>query len=101
MILEVSDLGYLLHLTFVAIGTLVLHDAICTLELQLQPHWLALELLVGDRPGIENLSQLQCGMWLVALPSQGDHAVPLPILTGWLTCLLGFCDGFGGQFCSR
>ena len=40
-------------------------------------------------------------MWLVALPSQVDYAVPLPILTGWLTCLLVFCDGFTGWFCSR
>ena len=96
MILKVSDSGYLPNLPFGASGLLGSHDAGCTLELQLQPHWMALELLVGDDPGVENNSQLQSGMWLVALPAQGYHAVPHPILTGWLTRLLGFCDVFCG-----
>ena len=39
-----------------------------------------------------------CG-WLHCY--QGDHADPLPILTGWLTRLLLFCDRFRGWFYSR
>ena len=39
-------------------------------------------------------------MCLVVLSSWGDHAAPLPILTGWLTRLLVFCDGFLRWFCS-
>ena len=50
----------------------------------------------GGGPGAENLARLQFGNWLVALPAQGYHAVPLPILTGWLMHLLEFCDGFRG-----
>ena len=37
-------------------------------------------------------------MWLVSLPARGYHASPLPILTGWLTRLLEFCDEFHGFF---
>ena len=44
-----------------------------------------------DGPGAENLSQLQFGMRLVELQAQGDHAVPLPILTGWFMRFLVFC----------
>ena len=88
MILKVSALGYLQHLTFVSIGPLGPHDAGCTLELKLQPHWLELEMLMEDGPGAENISQLQLGMWLVEFPAQGDHAPPFPILTGWLTRLI-------------
>ena len=84
------------HLPCGAIGPFGLHEAICTLEFQLHQHWLALELLVGGIPGAGNLSQLQFGKWLVALLAQGHHAFPLPILTGWLMHLLGFCDGFRG-----
>ena len=40
-------------------------------------------------------------MFLVALSSWGDHAVHIPILTGWLTHLLVFCDEFRGCFCSQ
>ena len=40
-------------------------------------------------------------MWLVAFSARGYHAVPLPIMTGWLTCLLVFCDGFLRWACSR
>ena len=96
MILKVAALRYLPHLPFGAIGTLGMNDAGCTLELQLQSHWLALELPVGDRLGDENISQLQFGMWLVSLPARGDHATPLPILTGRLMRLLVFCYGFCG-----
>ena len=73
-----------------------MHEAGCTLEFQLQQHWLALELLVGGGPGAENLAKLQFSKWLVALPAQGDHTVPLPILTGWLMRVIEFCDGFRG-----
>ena len=100
MILKVAALGYLPHLPFVAIGPLGLHEYECALEFQLHTHWLELELLVGDGPGAENLAQSQCGMWLVAFPARGDHGIPLPILTGWLTRLLESCDGFRGLFCS-
>ena len=96
MILKVAASGYLPHLPFGAIGPLGLHEAGCTWEFQLHQHWLALELLVGGGPGAENLAQLQFGKWLVALPDQGDHATPLPILTGWLMHLLEFCNGFRG-----
>ena len=101
VILKVAASVYLPHSPFGAIASLRLHDAECTLELQLQPHWLALDLLVADGPGAENIAQLQFVMWLVVLPSQGDHASPLPIMTGWLTRLLVFCDGFREWFCSR
>ena len=94
MILKVSASEYLPHLKFGAIGPLGLHEAGCNLEFHLHPYWLALELLGGGGPGAENLAQLQCGMWLVALPYQGDHAASLPIMTGWLTRLLEFCNGF-------
>ena len=96
MILKVAASGYLLHLTFGAIGPLGLHEAGFTLEFQLHPYWLALEMLVGGGPGAENIAQLQCGIWLVAFTYQGDHAVPLPIMTGWLTRLLESCNGFCG-----
>ena len=96
MSLKVAGSGYLPHLSFGAIGTLGLHEAGCTLEFQLHPYWLALELLVGVGPGAGNLAKLQFFKWLVALPAQRDHAVPLPILTGWLMHLLEFCDGFRG-----
>ena len=90
MILKVAVSGYLTHLPFGAIITLSLHESGCTLKVQMHPHWLELELLVGDGPGAENISQLKCGMWLVSLPDQGDHVVPLPILTGWLTRFWNF-----------
>ena len=77
-------------------GPLGLYEAGCTLKFQLHPYWLALEMLVGGGLGAENIAQLQCGMWLVTLPARGDHATPLPILTGWLTHLLEFCDVFSG-----
>ena len=96
MILEVAASGYLPHLPFSAIGPLGTPDAGCTLELQLHTHWLALDLVVGEELGAENISQLQFGMWLVALPSRVDHAVTLKILTGWLMRLTEFCDGFRG-----
>ena len=94
MILKVSASGYLPHLPFGAVGPLGLHEAGCTLEFQLRLYWLEVELLAGGGPGAENLAQLHFGKWLVVLPCQGDHAVPLPILTGWLTSLLEFCNGF-------
>ena len=96
MIIKVSASGYLPHLSFATIGPLGLHEAGCTLEFQLHPYWLALEMLVGGRPGAEFFSQLQFGKWLVAFPARGDHASPPPIMTGWLTHLLEFCDGFRG-----
>ena len=96
MILKVSTSGYPPHLPFGDIGPLGLHEAGCTLEFQLHMYWLALELFVGGVPVAENLSQLPCGMCLVALPALGDHAVLIPILTGWLARLLEFCDGFRG-----
>ena len=49
-----------------------------------------MDLLVGGKPGAENIPQLQWGMWLVAFPARGDHDPPLPILTGWLMRLLEF-----------
>ena len=100
-ILKVSASGYILHLPFVANGPLGLHDSGCTLELQLQSHWLELDLLVGEGPVAENISLLQFVMWLVAFTAQWDHAAPISILTGWLTCLLESCDGFRGWFFSR
>ena len=78
-----------------------MHEAGCTLEFQLHLHWLVLELPVGEEPGTGNIAQLQFGMWLVVFPSWGDHAVPLSIMTGWLTRLLVFCNGFRGWFCNR
>ena len=96
MIIEVAASGYLLHLPFGAIGPLGPYDDGCTLELHLQPHWMALDLLVGYKPGAENHSQLQFGMWLVSFPAQGDHSFPRPILSGWLTRFLELCDGFRG-----
>ena len=101
VILNVSASGYLPHLPFGYIGPLGLHDSGCTLELHLRPHWLALELLVGYRHVDENLAQLHFVMWMVALLAQGGHAVPLSILTGELTHLLVFFDGFRGWFYSR
>ena len=80
--LKVADSGCIPHLPFGAIGPLGIHEAGCTLEFQLRTYWLALELLVGGGPGSENISQLQCSMWLVTLQAQGDHAAPLPILNG-------------------
>ena len=68
VILKVSASRCLPHLQFGAIGILGLHESGCILEFQLHPHWLVLEMIVGDGPGAENLSQLQCSMWLVALP---------------------------------
>ena len=93
MILKVSASGYLPHLPFGDIGPLGLHEAGCTLEFQLHLYWLALELLVETGQGAETLAQLQCGMWMVTLPAQGNYASPLPILTGLLTGLLEFCNG--------
>ena len=55
----------------------------------------------GGRTGAENLVKLQFGKWLVSLPDQRDHAIPLPIMTGWLTRLLELCDGLCGWFCGR
>ena len=52
MLLEVPASECLPHLPLGAIGPLRPHDAEFTLELNLQPHWLALELLVGYRPGV-------------------------------------------------
>ena len=96
MNLEGIVLGYLLHLPFDAIGALGPHDDRCTLELQMQPHFLVLKMLVGDGPDTEGHYQSQFVMWLVTLPAQEDHAVPRLILTGWLTRLFEFCDGFCG-----
>ena len=96
MILEVAASGCLPCLPFGTIGPHGLHDYECTLELQVQPHWLALYLLVGDGPGAENHSQLRSVMWLFALPYREYHVFICPILTGWLTLLLEFCDGFSG-----
>ena len=98
VILKVAASWYLPHLPFGVIGPLGMHDDGCTLELHLQPHWLALEVLVGDRLGAENFAQLMFCMWIVALPSQGDHAVSLPFLTGWLTHLLVFSIYFEDDF---
>ena len=88
--------GCLPHLSFGAIVPLGTYDDEYTLELQLQPHWMALDLLVEYGPGVEILAQLRFGMWLVALPSRGHHAVLRPIMIGWLTRLLEFCDEFCG-----
>ena len=73
-----------------------MHEYVYTLELQLQPYWLVLEMLVGGRFGAETLAQLQFGMWLVALPTRGYHAIPLPVLNGWLMHLLVFYNEFCG-----
>ena len=86
MTLGVFASGRLPHLPFGAIGPLGLHD----------DKWLSLELLVMDRPGVGIISQLWFGMWLIALPVRGDHDVLRPILTGWFTRLIEFCDGFCG-----
>ena len=69
MIIEFSDSGYLLHLTCGAIGPLGTHDTGYTLELNLQPHWLVLDLLVGYGPGVEYHALLQFGMCIVAFPA--------------------------------
>ena len=100
VILKFAASRYLPHLPFGAIGPPGMHESGCTLEVQQHPYWLALELLVGDGPGAGNISQLQCGMWLVVLPAQGDHVVPLPIMTGWLTRLPVFCHVFCRWFCN-
>ena len=68
--------GRLPHLPFGAIGPLGPYDAEYTLELQMQPYWLSLDLLVENGLGVEIISQLQLGMWLVAFISRGDHTVP-------------------------
>ena len=94
MTIEVSASGCLPHLPFGATGPIGPHDSECTLELQLHLHWMALEMLVRDGPGVENHAKLRFGMCLVALPARGDHAVPRPIMTRWLTRLLEFCNGF-------
>ena len=86
------------HLPFDDIGPLGLHDVECTLELQLHPHWMTMELLVDYRPGIEILSHLWFGVWMVAFPAQGDHAILYPVLTLWLTCLLEFFLNFEKYF---
>ena len=96
MILKVSASVYLTHLPFCAIGPLGLHEAGCILEFQLHTHWLALELIVGDRPVAKTLAQLKFGVWLVEFSYLGDYDVPLPIMTGWLTRLLVFFNGFRG-----
>ena len=69
MILELYASVRLPHLPFGTIGPLRPHDAECTLELQLQPYWLALDLIVEDRLGVENHSPLWFVMWLVAFPA--------------------------------
>ena len=96
MIIKVAASGYLLRLPFGATGTIGPHDAECTLEIQLQEHWMALELLVGDGPGIENHAQLLFGMLLIAFPSQGYYATPPIILNGWLMRLIEIFDVFCG-----
>ena len=58
VIIGVVASGYLLHLPFGAIGPFGMHESGCTLEFQLHPYWVALELLVGGGPGAENLAQL-------------------------------------------
>ena len=78
MILNFFASDYLPDLPFGAIVTLGPHDAGCTLKLQMQLHWLALYLIVVDGLGDENIAQLQFGMWLVALPPQGDYDAPSP-----------------------
>ena len=69
MIIKVAASGYIPHLIFGAIGPLGLHDAGYTLELQMHPHWLVLEILVRDGPGAENISQYSavCG-WFHCQP---------------------------------
>ena len=98
--LVVSALGCLPHLPFGAIGILGPHDAECTLELHMQPHWLVLVLPLEDGLVVENIAQVWFGMLMFALPSWGYHAVLRLIMTGSLTCLLEYCDGFCGWFCS-
>ena len=90
-------LPYLPFGNIVPLGT---HDAEYTLELQLQLHWMALDMLVEDGPSVEILTQSRFVMWLVELPSQGDHAVLRLNLTGWLTLLLELCDEFRRWFFS-
>ena len=89
MILKVSALVYIPHLPFGAIGPLGLNEAICTLEIQLQPHWLVLDMLLGVGLTLKILTN--DSLVLVALPARGDHNVSLLIMTG---CLLIFFDGF-------
>ena len=98
--LVVAALGCLPHLPFGAIGILGPHDAECTLELHMQPHWLVLVLPLEDGLVVENIAQVWFGMLMFALPSWGYHAVLRLILTGSLTRLLEYCDGFCGWFCS-
>ena len=40
-------------------------------------------------------------MWLIEFTSRGYHNIFRPILTGFLTHLLEFCDGFCGLFCRQ
>ena len=75
MILEVYASVFLPNLPFGTIGPFRPHDAECTLELQLQPYWLTLDLLVGDGMGVENHAPLWFVMWMVAFPDRGDHAL--------------------------
>ena len=82
MILKFSASGYLLHLPFGAIGPFGLHESRCTLEFQLHPHWLALELILVDRQGTENLAQLQFSMYMDALTAQETMMSPSQFLLG-------------------
>ena len=90
MTLGVVVLDCLPHLPFGAICPHRPHDAEYTLELQMQPHWLALEVLVEDGSGLEILAQLRFGMWLFVFPVRGDHSILQPIMSGCLTPLLEF-----------
>ena len=94
MTLSVIASGCILLLTFGTIGPLRPHDAEYTLELQLQLHCLALELIVSDSPRLDIIAPLRLGMWLVVLLALSDHAFLVSILNGWLMRLLEICNGF-------
>ena len=87
----VAAWGCLLCSSFGATGPLGAHDVGYTSRLWLQLHWVTLELLLKDGPGIEIIARLLFYMWLAALPDRGDHAVLRLVLIVWFTSLLEFC----------
>ena len=91
----------ILNSPFCVTGPFGPHYAGYTLGLRLQLHWLAMEPIVEDEPGVEILSCLLFCMWLATFPAWGEHdALPLN-LNGWLTHLLKFWDVFRGWFCNQ
>ena len=88
VILKVSALGYPPHLRFGAIGPLGLHKSGRTLEFQLHPHCLALELIGGKYRALKifpNYSAV-CG-WLHYQPEETMLPPSQLWMDGWRVCL--------------